>query len=612
MNRIQVLPDHIAHKIAAGEVIERPASVVKELVENSIDALATSIEVEIRDGGKELIRVSDNGVGIHHDDLETAFLPHATSKISTVEDLFSIVSLGFRGEALASIASISDLILRSRTKASDRGYQISFNYNHQAQIEPVGMDQGTIVEVRRLFYNTPARYKFLKQSITEKRHVIEFVANIALAHPQISFKLVADDRLALRTYGQGQLKEAIAALIDHRTVKDLIAIDQETSWGRIRGYLSKPNLTRKNRRDQLIIINGRVIESPVITSAIERAYAGLLGQREFPVFFIMLKINPQYIDVNVHPAKSEVRFSEEIEIFQDISSACKSLLLAKDLTMELKKPEPKEKQQSSPAQESLGLKQYFPWQPKTWSKVDEFMIQERKTPTVETAPPKIESNILPQTESFQTETKPADRLEVNQDFSELNVHEIKDQLLNGRIIGQFRQTYILLETDNGLWLLDQHIVDERILYEKFVRADQNLYVQQIIPQTFSFNSRDSNLILEHLEKLQSIGVELEEFGANTFLLRGIPQYFSTRNEIVDEELILNLINDLADQSNWQEKTAITMACKGAIKAGQRLNNNQIHALLKELTETENPFTCPHGRPIIVRMEDKEISRRFGR
>ncbi|NLM69654.1 MAG: DNA mismatch repair endonuclease MutL [Firmicutes bacterium] len=613
MNRIQVLPDYIAHKIAAGEVIERPVSVVKELVENSIDAMATSIEVEIMDGGKEYIRVSDNGTGIYRDDLKLAFLPHATSKIRTVDDLFNITSLGFRGEALASIASVSNLILRSRTTDTLQGYQISFSEDNQAVIEPVGMDKGTTVEVRRLFYNTPARYKFLRQSATERRYIVEFVSRIAVAHPHIAFKLIADGKLAVRTHGQGELKEALANILDHRTVKDLVPIDTKTEWGGISGYLSKPRLTRKSRQGQLIILNGRIIESSLISSAVERAYAGMLASKQYPIFFLILTMDPKIVDVNVHPAKSQVRFQDDSQLYQEISSACREILLESDLTHKLTSVRTTDSvpERSEPQQVNLEFEQYFPWQPLTWSKVDAFLQKEKRM----SAPsPSFDYR----DEASAVEVQPA--VEVELEAAEdnkvaepkTNIYQIKDQLLNGRIIGQFRQTYILLETTNGLWLLDQHIIHERIIYEQILNREQAAFVQQTIPQTLHFSSAEAGLVSEQLDKLRDLGVELEEFGTNSFLLRGIPQYFAARDIIVDEQLILELVNDLSQQKNWREKAAVTLACRSAVKAGQRLNERQIHALLAQLAETENPFTCPHGRPIIVRIEDKEIERRFGR
>lgn len=609
MKRIQVLPDYVAHKIAAGEVIERPVSVVKELVENSIDALATSIEIEVRDGGKEYIRVSDNGSGIHPDDLQLAFVPHATSKIRTVDDLFAITSLGFRGEALASIAAVSELVLRSRIAESDQGYQITFNQEHQGMIEPVGMDFGTTVEIRRLFYNTPARFKFLKQSITERRYIVEFVSNIALAHPHIAFKLIADDKLLVRTHGQGELKTTLASLTDHYSVKNMIAVDYRAEWGAITGYIGKPNLTRKSRQGQLIIINGRIIDSALITSAVERAYQGMIGNKLYPVFVILLTINPALIDVNVHPAKSQVRFQDEQALFHEVSAAIKHALLQTDLSVPINVQE--RKAISIPnMQTSLNLEvqQLFPWQPLTWSKVDEFLVKEQKLANAE---PILVQNVESEKQLVQEQKLSQVEMSIKSTPA-ADTDSVRHELRNGRIIGQFRQTYILLETSSGLWMLDQHIVHERILYERFLKKDYQPNVQQVLPQALDLSSTMSDLIAEQYDKLTNLGFDLEEFGANCWLLRGIPQELAQKGITVDASLITELVSDLARDHNWREQAATTLACKGAIKAGQSLTNEQIQILLNQLAAVENPFTCPHGRPIIVKLEDKEILRRFGR
>lgn len=610
MSRIQLLPDYLAHKIAAGEVVERPVSVVKELVENSIDALATEIEIEIKDGGKEYIRVSDNGSGIHYDDFDLLFVPHATSKISSVEELFSISSLGFRGEALASIASISDLLLKSRLRDNIKGYQINVSDDiPDPQIKPVGMAPGTTVEVRRLFYNTPARYKYLKQSATEKRHIISFVSNISLAHPQISFKLVADEKLVLISHGDGKVRDTLSSIYDQHTAKNMIELSEKVEWGTVGGFISPPNTTRNNRSGQLIILNGRIIKSPLITSSVEKAYQGMLPSKQFPLFLLSISIDPSIVDVNVHPTKQEVRFQDEQNIYQEIISVCKQTLLSQDLSSEFvqKQFQKKQKPKTQPIQEQLEMSKHFPWQPKTWSKVDQFLAKSLSytEPIDKPQPLKViepEATSIPIKE-IQPRYNPVDYGKEN--------HNVKDQLLNGRIIGQFRLTYILLETDTGLWLLDQHIIHERILYEKLIKQDEQIVVQQIIAQTLEFNANDALLVEANLESINGLGIELEEFGHNRFLLRGIPNYLG-KNETFGEVEILELISDLNHDVNWREKAAITLSCKGAIKAGQRLTDQQIHNLLAQLAKTENPFTCPHGRPIIVKLEDQEILRRFGR
>ncbi len=613
MKRIKVLPEHVSQKIAAGEVIERPASVVKELVENAIDAMAASIEIEIWDGGKEYIRVSDNGFGIHPHDLKLAFLPHATSKINSADDLFAITSLGFRGEALASIASVSSLVLRSRTADTATGYQLSFNANQEPTIEPVGMDIGTTVEVRRLFYNTPARYKFLKRTSAEKRYIVEFVSGIAIAHPQIAFRLVADDKLALRTHGQGVLKDTLANLVNRSVISNLVEIDYQADWGGIRGYLGKPSLARKNRKGQLVILNGRIIESSLISNAVEKAYAGMLEHRQYPVFYLFLNMNPGLIDVNVHPAKIQVRFQDERQLYQEVSSACRQALTTSDLSRQLAVDSGsfhvmEEQNRVSAEQPHFDLDRYFPLQPEAWKSVDLMLVKEQRTPGLVLEQPKQESLST----AAAVYKNQLDAVSEPSPISDSNIYRVKDQLLNGRIIGQFRQTYILLETESGLWLLDQHIVHERILYERLLAEEPQFNVQQVFPITLNFSHKDAQTIVEHLPKLARLGLELEEFGINSFVLRGIPSFLSAESGSIDEAFIIELVDDLLDETNWREKAVITLACKSAIKAGRRLDNKQIQSLLEQLAAAENPFTCPHGRPIIVRIAEQEIQRRFGR
>lgn len=601
MTRIQLLPEELAHKIAAGEVIERPASVVKELVENSIDAQATIIEVEILDGGKEYIRVTDNGIGIHPEDLQVAFMRHATSKIASVDDLFNVFTLGFRGEALSSIASVSDLSLKTRQHHSTSGYQISFTGGTNPLIQPTGLAPGTTIEVRRLFFNTPARYKFLRTSATERRYIVDFVSNIALAHSHISFKLIADNKVLLQTHGRGELLNTLGAVYDHTAVRNMIKVNHTASFGSIVGYLAPPESSRGNRQGQLTILNGRIIKSPMIISAVEKAYQGLLGSRQFPVYVLLIAIDPKLVDVNVHPTKAEVRFQEEQKIYQEILSACKQTLLRQDLTVQLR-PEVKSRVVEPKQQQSrLDFKKHFPWQPKTWDKVDALFGISSKEPSTTNRSIAFE--------------EPQEQLVKEAPVAQLNLSPdaltVKEHLVRGRIIGQLHQTYILLETPTGLWMLDQHIVHERILYEQQLNKDYQPNIQQILPQTLHFSAKDHQLVLEYLSDFQALGIELETFGGNDFLLRGLPQYLSDKEKFTEQD-ILELLNNIQQKDNPLNQVAINLACKGAIKAGQRLDTEQIRQLLVELGETSNPFTCPHGRPIIVKLEEQEILKRFGR
>lgn len=593
MGRIQILPDEVAHKIAAGEVIERPASVVKELVENSIDANSTQITVEIKAGGIEFIRVEDNGDGIPYDDLELAFQPHATSKIQTADELFSLYTLGFRGEALPSIASVAHLELFSRPADQNHGYKAALTQNGP-QIEPVGTPPGTAVEVRNLFYNVPARYKFLKTPAAERRRVIEVVTNLALAHPHIAFRLVTDGKTVLSTQGNGRLLDTILIIQGKNTAQELLEINSQFPWGTVQGYVSTPTLGKGNRRGQVFIMNGRVIQNTTIRAALEKAYQGMLPVRTYPTAVLVLDVNPKLVDCNVHPAKTEVRFADEQEIFRDVLSAVRSGVMRKNIAPSLEK-----KQVSSRPKPKPVVQAQLQWEPETWKFVDELLRE--YSPQQQTT----------STNPYQTPIAPT--LEEDQSSMVQDTDDVRRFLLSGRIIGQLHQSYILLEVPSGLWLLDQHIVHERILFERLQEAfaHRTIHVQEILPELLEFSPKEAALVQDNLERLSSLGIELEEFGNNDFLLRAVPSLISHTKEGWKQD-ILRIIDGMGEVQDWHDKTAVTLACKGAVKAGEFLDERAIRALLKDLAETENPFTCPHGRPIIVRLENDELLRRFGR
>lgn len=593
MGRIQILPDEVAHKIAAGEVIERPASVVKELVENSIDANSTQITVEIKAGGIEFIRVEDNGDGIPYDDLELAFQPHATSKIQTADELFSLYTLGFRGEALPSIASVAHLELFSRPADQNHGYKAALTQNGP-QIEPVGTPPGTAVEVRNLFYNVPARYKFLKTPAAERRRVIEVVTNLALAHPHIAFRLVTDGKTVLSTQGNGRLLDTILIIQGKNTAQELLEINSQFPWGTVQGYVGTPTLGKGNRRGQVFIMNGRVIQNTTIRAALEKAYQGMLPVRTYPTAVLVLDVNPKLVDCNVHPAKTEVRFADEQEIFRDVLSAVRSGVMRKNIAPTLEK-----KQVSSRPKPKPVVQAQLQWEPETWKFVDELLRE--YSPQQQTT----------STNPYQTPIAPT--LEEDQSSMVQDTDDVRRFLLSGRIIGQLHQSYILLEVPSGLWLLDQHIVHERILFERLQEAfaHQTIHVQEILPELLEFSPKEAALVQDNLERLSSLGIELEEFGNNDFLLRAVPSLISHTKEGWKQD-ILRIIDGMGEVQDWHDKTAVTLACKGAVKAGEFLDERAIRALLKDLAETENPFTCPHGRPIIVRLENDELLRRFGR
>lgn len=609
MARIRVLPPEVAHKIAAGEVIERPASVVKELVENSIDAAATQITVEIREGGLESIRVQDNGVGIAKDDLRLAFEPHATSKIASADDLFALSTLGFRGEALPSIASVAKLTLISRPNDQQAGYKL-WHDEGELKIEPVGSPPGTTVEVRDLFYNVPARLKFLKSAGAERRRVVDLCTKLALAHPHVSLRLVAEGKTVLATPGSGRLLDAILMIEGSNIGPQLIKFQSQASWGQIQGYLGSPALAKGNRNGQVFIINGRVVANQTIRAALEKAYEGLLPSRSFPWAVLVLAIDPKLVDCNVHPAKAEVRFAQEQTMFTDVLQAVRSGLIGRNLAPSFSQPEPKT---SRPAPKP-AVQAQLRWEPETWEHMDQLLRRyrpQRKTPE-QTGEPRTQpfQQVLGQVEQTAVREKPA-QLEVRPKPEGLE--DVRRFLREGRIIGQLQQSYILLEVPSGLWILDQHIVHERILLEQLQRdwEQSAVHIQEILPVHLEFTPAEATLVREAQKLLAELGLELEEFGSSSFLLRSVPSTLADQGGSWKGE-ILEIAESSRKTTGRREQALITLSCKGAVKAGQFLSEREMRALVDGLAAVENPFTCPHGRPIIVRLEEQELLKRFGR
>lgn len=596
MTQIRVLPPEVAHKIAAGEVIERPASCVKELVENSIDAGATQITIEIQNGGFDYIRVQDNGGGIAHDDLKLAFQPHATSKINTAEDLFALCTLGFRGEALPSMASVARLTLFSRPAEQKNGYKI---WQDQGEwiVEPVGAPPGTTVEVRGLFYNVPARLKFLKSPSSERRQVLELSSRLALAHPHIAFRVIAEGKTVLATPGNGRLLDAILIVQGNNVEAELVKFQASFAWGQVQGYLGSSRLAKGNRSGQIFVMNGRVIQNQTMRAALEKGFDGRLPSRTFPWAILILELNPELVDCNVHPAKSEVRFAQEQTIFTDLLHAVRSALSRQNLAPTLRSDQSQGRSVSPSKPQTLQGQ--LAWQPESWEQMDEILKGYRAK---REARPKLQHDLVVK-EVPATFVPPVSSIDEDARLS----------LRTGRIIGQLHQSYILLEVVQGLWILDQHIVHERILLEQLQKAWETatIHVQEILPQHLEFTPSEASLVEEALSLLAEYGLELEPFGNNTFLLRALPSSLAQSGGNWKEE-ILEIAATSKKTTVHKEAALINLACKGAIKAGEYLDEKEMRALLDNLAETNNPFTCPHGRPIIIRLENQELLRRFGR
>ncbi len=572
---IRILPDHIASQIAAGEVIERPASVVKELVENALDAGADRITVEVLGAGKRLIRVADNGAGIPRQELMLAVSRHATSKLTRAEDLTCIRTLGFRGEALASIGSVSRMRVESRGKGADLGAQLTVEGGKLADLEDRGMPQGTRVTVQDLFFNVPARLKFLKTDNTERRHVEALVTRYALAYPAIRWELVVDDQPSLQTSGNNDRREVLASLYGVDVARDMLGVDFKEDDYHIYGFISPISLTRANRREITIFVNGRWVQDSAVTAAIIKAYHTLLMVGRYPIAVLFLEMPPELVDVNVHPAKAEVRFREGDQVFTRTQRAVRRALLA-----------------SSPVPD-LRPRQW--WGSDSEARKDEFAGQMSAAIPVLEAP----EGEAPARVQIHTGAEDAERL----------------PLL--RLIGQVAATYLVAEGPDGLYLIDQHAAHERVLFETLMaqqQKDQPPAQSLLEPVNVVLPPEKARLLEGQLPTLEKLGFQVENFGPNTFTVRAIPALLLGG----DPEAALNVVvsdfeEDETPLASAKEARLTARICKRmAVKGGQTLSPEEQVALLSKLEACQSPRTCPHGRPTMIHLSADLLERQFGR
>lgn len=592
MARIKQLSKHLINQIAAGEVIERPASVVKELVENSIDAGATKISVEINNDCRD-IRVADNGSGIHPDDIMLAFSKHATSKIATDEDLFDIHTMGFRGEALSSIISISKLTCTTRTAEFDTGLKVKCE-NSEVKSAQTGCAVGTIMEIKDLFYNLPARLKFLKSSNTEFSYIQELVQSIALAHPQCSLELKKNGKQMLKTSGQNNLLQTIKEVYSADVVaklKEVLKTDQLSNL-KISGYVSTPDYTRSSKKSYHIYINSRTVKCPVFQKAIDTAYKSLIANGKYPFVVLNLEIPPSDVDVNVHPTKKEVRYKNTNQIFNFIYTSIQA-----------------------------GLANYIE---KRVDAIESFVPQFSQTPQapqtniVDFVQPKLESTnsaifakdddtvYISDSEMQKLEEKHEQIVEQPKMFVPVE----KPQEPEENIIGQYKNTYILVEKDDGLEIVDQHIAEERYIYEKLMSekniVSQMLFVSDVVP----VSSSEATLIKENLDKFEKFGYGIEFLKENELIFRKVPQMIAKVNP---KEILADILENIdGNIDRLEEKILITTSCKASVKAGQKLSTWQMQEIIKKWRTTKMPYTCPHGRPIVKFFPHKEIAGFFQR
>lgn len=636
MAEIQILSNETIDKIAAGEVVERPASVVKELVENAIDAGATAVTVEIKEGGISLIRVTDNGFGIDKQHIRTAFLRHATSKIRSVEDLLACTSLGFRGEALSSIAAVSQVEFMTKTKESLTGVRYVIEGTAEKELEDIGAPEGSTIVVRNLFFNTPARRKFLKTAQTEGSYVSDLMEHLAMSKPEISFKYVNNGQMKFHTSGNKDLKEIIYRIYGKDIIDALLTVTYQCEDVTIHGFLGKPTINRANRNFENYFVNRRYIKSDLVSKAIEEGYKPFLMQHKFPFAVLNIEMDPNKIDVNVHPAKMEVRFSNQNELFQTIVTVVSDSLNKKELIPEVvignKKDVPQDMGDPKSAERAEAGKVPEPFEQ---HRIQAEQVREesgykgnntelqaflQKTALGKVIGQENSSEVLKNAKNNSNVLKSKDLIFVEKP-SQLNLFE--DKLLTKearseyKILGQLFDTYWLVAFSDKLFIVDQHAAHEKVKYENLVRKlnEKEVTSQSLNPPVIITLSGKEELVWKQFEGyFYELGFEVEAFGGNEYAIRGVPADLYGCNEKQFFEEILDELHDNIVKGSpavMKQKLA-SMSCKAAVKGNTSLSVDEFGALLDQLLELENPYHCPHGRPTIISMSKYEIEKKFKR
>jgi DNA mismatch repair protein MutL len=634
LNDIIILPEDLVDKIAAGEVVERPASVVKELVENSIDAGAKNISVEIKNGGIKFIRVTDDGIGMDEKNSVLAFQRHATSKIKTVDDLFQIATLGFRGEALPSIASVSLLDMLTRTSEELNGTRLKIECGVLKETKPMGASLGTSVLVRELFYNVPARRKFLKTILTETRHIIDLLTRFAIAYPEIAFKLKSDERELFNFPAVSELRQRRTDIFGKDRAEKMIVIKAEDEIqdsgnsqqinglnriesADIRGFLGKPEICPSNRAELYLFVNRRPITSKSLYHAVQSGYGELLPKGKFPFAIIFIDIDPSLVDVNVHPTKSEVRFSDERGVHDSVYAKIKESLTSPLTIPEFGScgPEIKTKgENTQPFQPSVSMQPISPYQ-------EQKPLTQKSEPAESSTftPPKTDEEKLTQKSLFaETREELTRESRISKLESQAPSHKPQVSTLEtGRAnLWQLADTYILSFLKGNLMVLDQHAAHERILYEEALR---NLTKKQASSQQFLFPTvsdltpAEFHILEEHKELIQKLGFEIKYFGGRTILVTAVPALVKNKSgEVFLKEILGQLQEEEKVEKDRVKAVAKSFACHAAIKAGDRLNQEEMDNLVRQLFATEEPYSCPHGRPTIIKLSLDELNKKFGR
>lgn len=648
LRKIAVLDQHTIDKIAAGEVVERPSSVVKELVENAIDAGATAVTVEITEGGKKLMRITDNGSGMEADQVRLAFLRHATSKIEKVEDLEHIASLGFRGEALSSIAAVSQVELITKTASAISGTRYLIEGGKEISLEELGAPEGTTFLIRNLFYNTPARSKFLKSDTTEGNYIGALMEQLALSHPEIAFKFMQNKQVKLHTSGNNQVKDVIYSIYGRDITKALLPLETENDFMKVTGFVGKPEISRGNRTFESYAVNGRYVKNNIITKAIEDAYKGFLMQHKFPFVSLHIEMNGNDLDVNVHPRKMEVRFARGPEVYDALYQAIREALTRREMipSVPVGKEErmPKEKtllrssQVPEPFEQKRREQLYTSRVAETLPPVKETSsfsreeeswfsgtLRENQKRAEEEAQRKQQIPAEPKEAQVQETPKEPEETKPQEEESSpgVQLEFFKEKLLapesrsRHQLIGQVFDTYWLVQFKDQLYIIDQHAAHEKVYYERLVKQLQNQEItSQYLspPLVITLSPREEALLKANKTCFQKFGFEIEPFGGKEYCISAVP---SNLYGAAEETLFLDMLDQLSmeggqDMLDLFTARLATMACKAAVKGNHSMSSREADQLIDELLTLENPYHCPHGRPTIISMSRTELEKKFKR
>ncbi|RGI45409.1 DNA mismatch repair endonuclease MutL [Roseburia sp. OM04-10BH] len=655
MPQIALLSQETIDKIAAGEVIERPSSVVKELVENAIDAGSSAVTVEIKEGGISFIRISDNGCGIEREQIPLAFLRHSTSKIKSVEDLFTVTSLGFRGEALSSIAAVSQVELITKTNGDFTGSRYLIEGSKEVSLEEIGAPDGTTFIIRNLFYNTPARKKFLKSAQTEGTYIHELMQRMILSHPDVAFKFIMNNQVKLQSSGNGNIKDIIYHLYGRDITKALLPIAHESELFKVSGFIGKPMISRGNRGYELYFVNGRFIRSQILSKAIEDAFKPFLMQHQYPFTVLYFEIDSSLLDVNVHPTKMELRFSNQQELYREVQSILSAALVHRDIIPEVPVDTPKKNEMEVPKIEKVMPE---PFEQKRLEEIRKAVrkdspyeikypvsrpmgtgsvssaTQEKLLDTIKSMPPegmmeeRIRKEPLPEQSKKETEKELAKEAYVLREEEtygakpegsyEQGSFLKEEEMAKQKIIGQLFDTYWLVEYNDRLFIVDQHAAHEKVMYEKLKKQfEKKEFTSQAIspPIVITLSMREAEVLERFKEQFTKLGFEIEHFGGAEYSICGVPGNLYRLNT---RDVLIDMLDELTDGISERATTDVildkiaSMSCKAAVKGSQRLSLPEMEQLMKDLMKLDNPYNCPHGRPTIIAMSKYEIEKKFKR